>query len=340
MNIIDAYTHIVPKFYLDMLKAVKTEQAQKMSGRMELASKRSLQMIDVERRLKDLDKYRIHSQVAGNVHSIDPNGIVTDPEELLRLCRAVNDNMRDVMAKSHGRIHALGNAPVAALESGGRDEMKRAMSDLGLKGFMVLTNVGGTPIDKFAAFWEQAAKLNATVYIHPNSPVSSDSRPYEKEYDLTHVLGWPFETSLILSRLVFSGITRKYPKLNIVSHHAGGMISFFAGRINESYKENAERASSGDKERGNALKGSSRPTIEGFKHFYFDTAVGGSTSAIRCACEVFGARQIVFGTDYPFGSNHGLDRLRTYPKILKKAGFSAAELDRMFESNIQRIIRT
>ena len=39
--------------------------------------------------------------------------------------------------------------------------------------------------------------------------------------------GWPYETSVAMTRLVFSGVLEKCPNLKFITHHAGGMVSFF-----------------------------------------------------------------------------------------------------------------
>ena len=68
--------------------------------------------------------------------------------------------------------------------------------------------------------------------------------------NLAHVFGWPFETTLTLPRLIFSGILEKYPELKIVAHHLGGMIPFFSGRIRESYSERASNSRMAEEKAG------------------------------------------------------------------------------------------
>jgi aminocarboxymuconate-semialdehyde decarboxylase len=141
------------------------------------------------------------------------------------------------MEKWNNRTQTVGVVPLSALDAGGLDEIKRAVRDLGRKGVQVLTNIRGKPIDEFKAFWREAARLGAVVYVHPINAADEHARPYESDYDLAHVFGWPFETTLALSRLVFSGITSEFPNLKMISHHMGGMMPFFAGRMNEAYTQ-------------------------------------------------------------------------------------------------------
>jgi aminocarboxymuconate-semialdehyde decarboxylase len=45
--------------------------------------------------------------------------------------------------------------------------------------------------------------------------------------------------------------------------------------------------------------------IEYFKMFYADTVLGGSSSALRCGLDFFGADKIVFASDCPFDPEGG-----------------------------------
>ncbi len=148
---------------------------------------------------------------------------------------------------------------------------------------------------------------------------------------MIHNFVWHFEKVLILSRLVFSGIMERYPSLKVVSHHlGGGMIPFFWGRINETYEPaNQQRTI------GRVLP---KPLFDYFSRFYYDTAVGGSAPAIRCAYEVFGADQLIFATDFPWGPGSGESRLVNYPELIKSLGFSDADNKKIFEDNARRVL--
>ncbi|MDP2916941.1 MAG: amidohydrolase family protein, partial [Dehalococcoidia bacterium] len=116
----------------------------------------------------------------------------------------------------------------------------------------------------------------------------------------------------------------------IVSHHLGGMIPFFWGRINETYSPADQQ-----KTIGRTLP---EPLFKYFSLFYYDTAVGGSVSAVKCAYDVFGASQLVFATDNPHGPGTGEIRLATYPGVIKSLGLSEAENKQIFEGNARKIL--
>ena len=96
-------------------------------------------------------------------------------------------------------------------------------------------------------------------------------------------------------RLVFSGVLERYPTLKIITHHCGGMVPFFAGRLCGEAQQQLDEA-------GGINVKLSRPKMEYFKMFYADTALSGdSTPALMCGYSFFGPEHVLFGTDLLFG---------------------------------------
>lgn len=342
--IVDAYTHFCPLKYVDGLARSSNRGVKEIIEKTQSFFRIRPQFNDVKERLRDLDNSNIDVQVTSIVPGLDPNLLPLGSDEQVTLSRLINDGMFEVMRKTDRRILPVGSVRLVALESSDQDdlklnemksEMRRAVKELGLNGFMVPTHIAGIPIDRFRSFWKEAATLEAPVLIHPTNTITNAGRPYEDEYDLMHVFGWPFETTLTLSRLVFSGIMEEYPGLKVIAHHLGGMIPFFAGRIMESYSERLGTVARPEPE---MLKRLTKPPFEYFKMFYYDTAVGGSTSAVKCGYEVFGADQLVFATDYPYGPEGGRVRLKSYPDVVRQLSLPKEDEDKIFSRNIFRLL--
>ncbi|MFC2060225.1 amidohydrolase family protein [Chloroflexota bacterium] len=331
--IIDAHTH---GFHGGYLEQMEDAGGQWVKERTAIARKRAIERpiyLDAGKRVEQLDRNNIDLQVVTPSCSMNPNLLPGDASAQLALTRAMNDNMARLMEDSKGRLLTVGTVTVVNFEQGGRQEMERAIRTLGLKAITLPSNIIGKPIDlpEFEPFWAQANDMGVPVYIHPRNPAGRTDRSYEAEYDLTHNFGWPFETALILSRLVFSGIMERYPTLKIVNHHlGGGMIPFFWGRINETYNPDDLEETI-----GHALP---KPLFDYFSRFYYDTAVGGSASAIRCAYDVFGADQLIFATDAPNGPGKGEIRLATYPNVVRSVGLSEEENKKILEGNIRKVL--
>ncbi|MEM4384866.1 MAG: amidohydrolase family protein [Candidatus Caldarchaeum sp.] len=334
--IIDAFTHICSKKYLAELRNHNDPRVRTWAEQIGVLDNNWPQFTDLKKRITDMDKHSVDIQVACIHNRIDPTRFLLSHSEEIRLCSILNDTMAQLTEESQGRVICLGTAPLNSLKDGGIDEMRRAVKDLGIKGFMVLTNIGGVPIDKFIDFWKTAKELEAVVYIHPTDPNQTVCRSYENEFDLIRTLGWPFETSLILLRLVLSGILEKLIGIRILAHHAGGMIPFFMGRITELYSKSMTQTRSDQIEQvrvGDNLH-------ELFKkYFYYDTAVGDNVSAIRCAYEVLGAERLMFGTDYPYGPEGKPIILTTYPSLLKSLNIARDELEYIIYLNAKKFLQ-
>ncbi len=331
--IIDAHTHMFHGLYLDQLAAAGGNWAKEHIARVLDGARRKPHHIDVALRVEQMDRNSIDLQVVTPGNSLNSNLLPGDVPAQLAYARVLNESMARLMEDSKGRLIAVGAVPIVGFEQGGRQEMERAIKSLGLKGITLPSNINGRPLDlpEFEPFWAQAAEMDVAVYIHPTGPADESGRSYEAEYDLIHNFGWPFETELTLSRLVFSGIMERYPTLKVVSHHLGGGLPFFWGRTNETYDPSLQ-----PKAIGRVLP---KPLFDYFSRFYYDTAVGGSAPAIRCAYEVFGADQLLFATDAPHGPGTGEIRLANYPKVIKSLGLSEVDNKKIFEDNARRILK-
>lgn len=334
--IIDAYTHMMNSQYFDQLADKGGKWGRERVDWGVAVSQRKPQFTDVALRLEQLDRNGIALQVVTPQHTFDSNLLPGDVATQLAYARVLNDGMAKLMEDSKGRLIAAGTIPMAGFEQGSRQEMERAIKTLGLKAIGIVSNINGKPLDlpEFEPFWAQAAEMGVPVYIHPNDPAGTTGRSYEAEYDLIHNFGWPFETVLVLSRLVFSGIMERYPTLKVVSHHlGGGMIPFYWGRTLETYEPENQR-----RNYGGQTQVLPKPLFDYFSRFYYDTAVGGSAPAIRCAYEVFGADRMIFATDAPWGPGSGEFRLAEYPKVIESLGLPEEDKRKIFADNARRML--
>jgi len=328
--IIDAHTHGLHGQYLDPMERAGGEWLKKSLAYLRSVTLNKPHFFDPVLRVEMLDRHGIDLQVVTPGHHVECNSLPEDAPVQLGLARAINDNMARLMEASKGRLVGVGGIPLAGFEKGGSKEMERAIQELGLKAVNIPTHARGTPIDHpaFEPFWAKAVEMNIPVYIHPLDPFDPSGRPYETDYGLTYNFGWPFETMLAVSRLVFSGTMEKYPGLKIVSHHLGGGIPFAWGRIQETYVPERQK-----RFMGRVLP---KPVFDYFSRIYYDTVVGESAPAIRCAYDVFGPERIVFATDAPFGPGTGEDRLANYQKAIRSLGFPEADNEKIFAGNIRR----
>jgi aminocarboxymuconate-semialdehyde decarboxylase len=157
------------------------------------------------------------------------------------------------------------------------------------------------------------------------------------KYELWWVFGWPYETAIFMSRLVFSGHLDRYPRLKILTHHGGGMVPHFAGRIGPGLDQLGARTPEEDLVSvGRRLK--KRP-FEYYRMFFGDTALFGAENAVRCAIDFFGVDHMLFGTDMPFDPEKGPQFIRETIANLDALGLSADQRSDIDERNARRLLR-
>ena len=179
-------------------------------------------------------------------------------------------------------------------------------------------------------------EYNLPVLLHPTKPFTVPDYPDEEgsKYLACSAFAWPYQTTLAMNRLVYSGILEDYSNLTFVTHHCGGILPFLAERVQAifSYNEIVHKGVGFDR----TLR---RPPIEYFHRFYGDTVTCGSTPALMCGYSFFGAEHLVFGTDMPLDSELGLRQTRDTICAVERMEISEADKVKIFEDNARRILR-
>jgi len=298
---IDIYNHVMPVPYLEMMK-----QHSKDPGIVKRMS--NLRMLwDIEARVQMLDdKFPDVQQVL--TLSLPSPELVGGPELAPELARIANDGMADMVRKWPKKFPAfIASLPMNNV-SAALEEMDRAIGKLEARGVQICTSVAGRPLDEpeyFPVFERAAKKHDVPIWMHPARPATRADYAGEakSKYEIWQVLGWPFETSVAMSRMVFSGLFEKLPAVRIITHHCGAMIPFFSGRAETLWAQLGSR--SADENYEALLASMKKKPIEYFKMFYADTVLGGSASALRCGLDFFGADKVVFASDCPFDPEGG-----------------------------------
>jgi Predicted metal-dependent hydrolase of the TIM-barrel fold len=219
-------------------------------------------------------------------------------------------------------------------------ETKRVIEDLGAHAIQIFTNYSGKPLDlpQFEPFFEYMAKAGKPIFLHPSRGANFPDYLTEdrSEYEIFWTFGWPYETSAAMARLVFSRMFDKYKGLKIVTHHAGGMVPFFEGRVGAGWDQMGKRTS--DRDLSVVLKALERPHLEYFKEFFADTASFGSTKAIEHAIEFFGEDRVVFASDAPFDPEGGPMYIRETIKVLDNMNISDATRQKIYEGNAKKLL--
>jgi aminocarboxymuconate-semialdehyde decarboxylase len=332
---IDVFTHIWPPPYFDAL--------QKVIGPMSNMARRvaAIPMItDIDRRFEVMDTFgEDYCQILSL--AAPPLEEHATPEQALELSRIASDALAEICQEYPDRFPGFIASPPLSNPEKAVDESRRAVEELGACALQVYTNVKGKPLDlpEFAPFWDYAAEADVPVFLHPHRNADfPDYRSEEKsQYEIWWTFGWPYETSAAMARLVFSKTFDRLPNLKVVTHHAGGMVPFFEGRVGPGWSQIGKRTSHADY---TTLLGElKRPHLYYFKMFYADTATFGSRRAIKHAIDFFGIERIVFASDAPFDPEGGPMYIRETVDILDGPHFTDAERQAIYEDNPRRLLK-
>ncbi|HSD99396.1 MAG TPA: amidohydrolase family protein [Burkholderiales bacterium] len=331
---IDIFNHVMPVRYLEMMKAHSRDQG--IIKRMT-----SLRMLwDIEARVGMLDQWPDVRQVL--TLSLPSPELLGGPELSPELARIANDDMAVMCARWPRKFPAfiaslpMNNVP-AALE-----EMDRAIGQLGARGVQVLTSVNGRPLDEpefYPVFERVTRHHDLPIFMHPARPATRADYINEQKskYEIWQVLGWPFESSVAMARIVFSGLLDRLPGMRVITHHCGGMIPYFAGRAETLWAQLGSRTA--DENYEELLKRMAKKPIEYFRMFYGDTVLGGSASALRCGLDFFGPDRIVFASDCPFDPEGGPMYIREGIRSIEKLKLSPAVKRKIYSGNALKLLR-
>lgn len=282
--IIDTHFHAFPGKYLELIPEVSRNDVRGIGFRP----------FDHKEYLNVMDRYGVDIAVVSCTSgNIEHGG---NKARAAELCRIINDCFAEAHAKSPRRFKAFARLPMIDMEDCVA-EMKRCYEELGMHGVMLPTNLSGRYLDEpqFKPFWEAIHEAGKPLFLHPsNAPCQANWN----SYSLHQKILWPTDTTLAISRIVYSGIFDRYPNLKLIAAHLGGMILFYLDRLN--WREGKPECK--------------LEPEEYFKRIYYDTAGPIRAAFIKLACETVGAGQILFGSDYPHGRGGRDDQF--YPMTL------------------------
>jgi len=254
---------------------------------------------DLERRLQDMAASKVDVQVL----SVCPQTFVyAQPPALAAAFARIQNEQLAKLVKAHpDRFHAIGTLPMQAPKLAA-DELRHAVSKLGLRGAQIGSNVAGKNLDdpELEPVWATAAELDAFILLHPINVAGVDRL---SSYYLNNLIGNPLDTTIAAACLVFSGVLERHPSLKICLSHGGGFVPYQAGRFLHGWHVRKEPKSK-----------LPRPPTESLGRFYFDTIVH-SKDVLEFLVGNAGVDRVLLGSDYPFdmGMPDGVLQVRGLP---------------------------
>ncbi|MCF8094432.1 MAG: amidohydrolase [Desulfobacteraceae bacterium] len=328
MKKIDMFNHIWPKPYYERLLSITGN-----TTGITMRSEKVPMITDIEERFKVMDMFDDYAQIM--TLASPPIETVASGKQAAELSRIGSESMAELCSKYPERFPGfVASLPMNNVESL-VDEAKYAIEQTGACGIQVFSNIAGRPLDEadFASLFDYMAEVDLPIWIHPARGADfADYKSEEKSlYEIWWTFGWPYETSVAMARLVFSKTFDRLPGLKVITHHGGGMIPYFEGRVGPGWDQLGARTS--DVDYGKLLRELKKRPIDYFKKFYADTALFGSRMATLCELDFFGANHILFASDSPFDPERGPMYIRETIKIIEQLDITEEERAKIFHQN-------
>ena len=292
MRTIDTHTHILTQ----ETAALLTKAGAKVSITPDNADTAALDVggvlyrpfptggFDIARRLQDMDAAGVDVHVLSAtpqtyLYKLEPaRGAVTSALQ--------NDQIARHIAAHPARFMGLATLPMQDPVLAA-DELKRAMTKLGLKGTMFASNILDKNLDDpvFEPVWSVAQELDAFIFIHPNNVAGAERL---RSYYLQNLIGNPLDTTIAAACLVFGGVLDRFPKLKVCLAHGGGFTPYQAARWEHGWKVRPEPKVHVKKQPQNIAR-----------RFLYDTILH-SDQALEAMLGLVGIDNVLLGSDYPY----------------------------------------
>ena len=274
--------------------------------------------LDMEEKLRDMEETKIDAAVLS--HGIPFGPDVLGGREADEWAKRINDNLAGIIDRFPGKFIGLGTIGFGNSQRS-IAEADRCIAELGFKGFQIFSNISNRLLDSsdFIPVLKHIGMLGVPIHLHPAIPLNRVGLDVPRQF---LPLGFPYDTSLNALRLIQSGIFDAIPNLKLIVAHIGGVIPYLAGRIRTYSTPSA------------LVPGSSHlkyPIRDYVRKLYVDT-VCYHVEALECCYRVLGSKQMLYGTDHPFGDYD------VPAELIERLSCSAAERELIYHGNAERLL--
>ncbi|WEK47752.1 MAG: amidohydrolase family protein [Candidatus Andeanibacterium colombiense] len=279
-------------------------------------------LVDVEeRRLAEMDEFGVDMHLLALTA---PGVQMFDADTAMELAMLANDRLAEICRKYPTRFAGLASfAPHSPKRAA--KEMERAVTELGLNGFMINSHTNGEYLDdpKFWPILEAAEALDRCIYIHPRAASDTLKGPLQ-DYGMDSAMwGYGVEVGTHAVRMMAGGVFDAFPNLKICIGHMGEAVPFWIWRIN--FMNSRAQAV------GRAAK-TKRSMAEYFQDNFVITTSGVEDNlALRYAIDKIGIDNVMWAIDYPYQPQQpSVDFIDDFPS-------SEAEMHALCHRNAERI---
>jgi len=272
------------------------------------------EVYDIDRKIQDMDAAGVDMSVL-SVNMPGPERLV--PELRVEGAIACNNFVAAAIQKHPGRFAGLACLPWQDVPAA-LTEIDRAVDDLGLCGIILYSHMGGDPVDSFVyePIYQRAEERGMPIVLHPTVPIWGE---YIKDYSMIPMAGLMVDHSFAMLRLILGGVLERHPNLQVVQPHAGGVLPYLWGRIQNQTEV-----------MGRGMENITQSPSIYYQRVYLDM-VSPSPLAMRFAYDFAGPERLLFGSDHPWVDIKG------FIKLIEEMDIPQEDKNKIFGLNAQRL---
>jgi aminocarboxymuconate-semialdehyde decarboxylase len=166
-------------------------------------------------------------------------------------------------------------------------ELVRCVREHRFVGGHIASNVRGVYLHdaQFEPIYRAALDLDVPLFVHPADPPGKERT---REYELTVVAGYLFDSTINILKMICSGFLDRWPDLKLVCAHAGAFSLVLRARMQREVDTNPELSAT--------LK---RPVGDYLRRLYFDT-ICFEPAILQYAASAVPVEHLLLGSDAPF----------------------------------------
>lgn len=330
MAVVDIHAHILSEELLDAMAAAGMRKAPRLEphdddtvvlafaggGRF---GPIPIDLIDVDRRLRDMDVQGVDIQVVAAVPMLFAHD--EPPAVGAAITQLTNDSLLALAAAHPERLQVLASLPMQDAQAA-IAEVERVAAHDTVRGVQIAPHVAGANLDDPTLFdlWAALEQRHLPVLVHPCPPVIAGERL--TRYHLSNLIGNPMDSTVAIASLIFGGVLEACPDLRFGFVHGGGYSPYQIGRWDHGWKHRPEARVHID-----------APPSTYYRRMYFDTLTH-DTDALRFLGTSVGWDHVIVGTDYPFDMSDR-DPVRSVTSV----GLTASQERLVLEDNAAAFLR-
>jgi len=271
------------------------------------------EMFDPDHLIREMDRKGIDISI---LSMNTPSVYIFQGAQRAELAIRLNDALVARYTRNPDRVRGFATLPLPDVEASLK-ELERIAHAPGIVGIGVGSNFDGVALDdlRLEPIWARISALGLPVSEHPMLPTFAEHMP---GYALPIRVGFPFDTTLCVTRMLYGGVFERHKDLKFIVAHTGSAFLGLLERLDHGFQlfhECREHISE-------------PPSVFARRNLYYDTCAF-SKNFIEMAVDYIGEDRFLYGTDYPF--------IISDPSYIEALDLPDAQKRKIFGDNATRL---